>query len=82
MGSADADHSDEELGAVWEAVAELAPQQREVFVLRFAEELSLDEIADVLGVKVGTVKAHLSRALTAVRTKVRGREICDSQAVP
>jgi DNA-directed RNA polymerase specialized sigma24 family protein len=51
-------------------------------VLRFAEELSLDEIADVLGVKVGTVKAHLSRALTAVRTKVRGREICDSQAVP
>jgi RNA polymerase sigma-70 factor (ECF subfamily) len=72
----------EELGAVWEAVAELAPQQREVFVLRFAEELSLDEIADVLGVKVGTVKAHLSRALTAVRTKVRGKEICDSQAVP
>ena len=68
----------EELEAVWAAVSELAPQQREVFVLRFSEEMSLDEIADVLGVKLGTVKTHLSRALTAVRMKVRGKEICDS----
>src|SRR5512146_2179200 len=62
----------EELSAVWSAVAELAPQQREVFVLRFSEELSLEEIARALDIKLGTVKAHLARAVTAVRTRVRG----------
>ncbi len=64
----------EELSAVWSAVAELAPQQREVFVLRFSEEMSLEEIAQVLDVKLGTVKAHLSRALATVRMRVRGAD--------
>jgi RNA polymerase sigma-70 factor (ECF subfamily) len=68
----------EELNAVWSAVSELSPQQREVFVLRFSEELSLEEIARVLDVKTGTVKAHLSRAVAAVRARVRGTEPCDS----
>ncbi len=62
----------EELSAVWNVVGELAPQQREVFVLRFSEEMSLEEIAQVLDIKLGTVKAHLSRAVTTVRTRVRG----------
>ncbi len=62
----------EELSAVWSAVAELAPQQREVFVLRFSEEMSLEEIAQVLDIKLGTVKAHLSRAIASVRIRVRG----------
>jgi RNA polymerase sigma-70 factor (ECF subfamily) len=62
----------EEVNAVWSAVAELSPQQREVFVLRFSEEMSLEEIAQVLGLKTGTVKAHLSRAVAAVRARVRG----------
>ncbi|MGE5114188.1 MAG: RNA polymerase sigma factor [Acidobacteriaceae bacterium] len=64
----------EEVSAVWSAVTELAPQQREVFVLRFSEEMSLEEIAQVLDVKVGTVKAHLWRAVTMVRSRVRGGE--------
>jgi RNA polymerase sigma-70 factor (ECF subfamily) len=64
----------EELGAVWSAVAKLPPQQREAFVLRFSEEMSLEEIAQVLGIKIGTVKAHLSRAVAAVRAQVRGTE--------
>ncbi len=64
----------EEVSAVWSAVAELAPQQREVFVLRFSEEMSLEEIAQVLAIKLGTVKAHLSRAVAAVRMRVRGAQ--------
>ncbi len=64
----------EELSAVWSAVAELAPQQREVFVLRYSEEMSLEEIAQVLDVKPGTVKAHLSRAVAIVRKRVRGAQ--------
>ncbi len=66
----------EELNAVWSVVAELAPQQREVFVLRFSEEMSLEEIAQVLDIKIGTVKAHLSRAVATVRMRVRGVESC------
>ncbi len=64
----------EEVRAVWSAVAELAPQQREVFVLRFSEEMSLEEIAQVLDIKIGTVKAQLSRALATVRQRVRGEK--------
>jgi len=57
----------EELDAVWTAAASLSQQQRAVFLLRFAEEMSLADIADVLGLRVGSVKAQLSRALGKVR---------------
>jgi RNA polymerase sigma-70 factor, ECF subfamily len=61
----------QELDAVWTAVASLPKQQRTIFLLRFAEEMSLVEIADVLRVKVGTVKAHLFRATDRVRQAVK-----------
>jgi RNA polymerase sigma-70 factor, ECF subfamily len=57
----------EELDAVWTAAASLSQQQRAVFLLRFAEEMSLADISEVLGLKVGSVKAQLSRALGKVR---------------
>jgi RNA polymerase sigma-70 factor (ECF subfamily) len=60
----------EEVEKVWQTVRRLSPNQREVFVLRFAEEMGLDEIAQTLGMEVGTVKSHLSRALTAVRKRL------------
>jgi RNA polymerase sigma-70 factor, ECF subfamily len=60
----------EEVVKVWQTVRRLSPHQREVFVLRFAEELGLDEIAQTLGMEVGTVKSHLSRALSAVRKRL------------
>ncbi len=62
----------EEVATVWKVVDTLSAQQKEVFILRFAEEMQLEEIAQVVGVKVGTVKAHLSRAVAAVRAQVRG----------
>ncbi len=55
---------------VWQAAAELPPQQRAVFHLRFAEEMSLEEIAEATQLEVGTVKSHLHRALLTVRRKV------------
>lgn len=61
----------EQADAVWAVVEELAPQQRAIFTLRFAEEMTLEEIAAALGLQVGTVKAHLHRALGAVRRKLR-----------
>ena len=64
----------DELQAVWAAVAELSPRQREVFTLRFVEDMDLREIAETLGLKVGTVKAQLFRSITAVRKKLEEQQ--------
>ena len=60
----------QEVAAIWNAVAGLSPRQRSVFLLRFVEEMELLEIAAVTGMKEGTVKAHLFRALEAVRKRI------------
>jgi RNA polymerase sigma-70 factor (ECF subfamily) len=43
-------------------VAQLPAAAREVIVLRYFEELSLDEIAAILGIKRNAIEARLSRA--------------------
>jgi RNA polymerase sigma-70 factor (ECF subfamily) len=45
----------------------LPERQREIFRLRFYAEMDLDEIADVLGVHIGTVKTQLHRAVHRLR---------------
>jgi len=49
----------------------LSPRQRAVLVLRFYEDLPDRQIAEVLGCPVGTVRSHVSRALTALRVDER-----------
>ena len=56
-------------GALWSYVATLPPKQRSVIVLRYYEQLSEAETADVLGVSVGTVKSQASRALAGLRAR-------------
>jgi RNA polymerase sigma-70 factor (ECF subfamily) len=60
----------QELAAVWSAVETLPSRQKAVFLLRFVEELSLDEIAQALHLRVGSVKSHLFRALSTVKAQV------------
>jgi RNA polymerase sigma-70 factor (ECF subfamily) len=62
----------EQLQAVWQMTASLSPRQQSIFLLRFAEEMSLAEIAETLSLSIGTVKAQLWRATTAVRRQMRG----------
>jgi RNA polymerase sigma-70 factor (ECF subfamily) len=65
----------EEVAGVWAAVRKLSAQQRAVFVLRFVEEMSLEEIAEATSLKLGTVKTHLFRAVHAVRQQCKGRNV-------
>jgi RNA polymerase sigma-70 factor (ECF subfamily) len=60
------------VAAVWEAAAKLPERQRTVFLLRFVEDMDLLEIAYATGIKEGTVKAHLFRAMRAVRVRLGG----------
>ena len=53
--------------ALWSALARLPRKQRAAVVLRYYEDLSEAETADVLGVTVGTVKSTTSRALARLR---------------
>ena len=62
----------EELAAVWSAVDKLSQQQRTAFLLRFGEEMELEEIAAAMELQIGTVKAHLSRAVSAVKRRFDG----------
>ena len=49
------------------ALATLSPRQRAVVVLRYAEDLSEQTVADILGCSIGTVKSHASRGLAQLR---------------
>lgn len=49
---------------------ELPDRQREIFRLRFYAELELDQIAEALGVHVGTVKTQLHRAVHRLRREL------------
>jgi RNA polymerase sigma-70 factor, ECF subfamily len=52
------------------AVDRLPAMQRTAVVLRYAQELSLGEIAELLGIGEGTVKTHLSRGLARLRKRM------------
>jgi len=65
---------DGEREAVWQLVQGLPPRQRAVIVLRYYEDLSEAQIADLLGISTGTVKSQASRALAALRERVPARE--------
>ena len=54
--------SKEEEGAIQQALGKLSREHRSIVVLRDIEGFSYNEIADVLGVSVGTVKSRLARA--------------------
>jgi RNA polymerase sigma-70 factor (sigma-E family) len=63
-------HDDGTGRALWEVVQSLPPKARAVVVLRYYEQLSEAETADVLGISTGTVKSQCSRAIAALRDRV------------
>jgi RNA polymerase sigma-70 factor, ECF subfamily len=60
----------EQVAAIWKAAERLSQNQRTVFLLRFVEDMDVLDIAAATGMKEGTVKTHLFRALRAVREQI------------
>jgi len=54
------------------AIATLSPDHRTVITLHHIEEMSVEEIAGILNISVGTVKSRLSRARENLRRKLAG----------
>lgn len=60
-----------QLQAVWAVAGTLPQQQRTIFLLRFAEDMTLAEISSVMGLRIGSVKAHLFRAIRTIRAALK-----------
>ncbi len=65
---------DESQLRVQRAIENLSVQHREIITMRHYQDLSYEEMAEALGVPVGTVMSRLYRARAALRTTLSERE--------
>jgi len=61
--------------ALGRALATLTPQQRIAIVLRYYDDLALADVADAMGLAVGTVKRYVSDALDRLAAAVGDQEL-------
>lgn len=61
-------------GDVWDAVRSLDERYRAVVVLRFLNDMQLDEIASALDIPLGTVKSRLHTAMKLLRSRLNALE--------
>jgi RNA polymerase sigma-70 factor (sigma-E family) len=64
--AAGTDEIDDRYG-LWPALGRLPKRQRAVVVLRFYEDMTEPQVADALGINIGTVKSQTSKALAKLR---------------
>jgi RNA polymerase sigma-70 factor (sigma-E family) len=65
----------DERDAMWRLIATLPARQRAAVALRFYEDMSYEEIADVLGCRAVTARSHVSRALLTLREQLPSASI-------
>jgi RNA polymerase sigma-70 factor (sigma-E family) len=65
--TAAADQGLGESGDLWDALGRLPRRQRAVVVLRYFEDLTEAQTAELLGITVGTVKSQTSKAMASLR---------------
>lgn len=58
------------LDEMWTALESLSPKRRTAIVLRFYEDLPLDAVAEVMGVRPGTARSLIHRGLASLREVV------------
>ena len=59
---------------IWKHVAELPEAQRHAMILRYSEDLPVQEIADVCNCPAGTIKSRLHHGLKSLKEKCRGMQ--------
>jgi RNA polymerase sigma-70 factor (ECF subfamily) len=59
--------------SIWRAFQQLSHRQQEVFALRYVDEWSTEEVADMLGITTGSVKRYLFRAVHHLRRTLGDR---------
>jgi RNA polymerase sigma factor (sigma-70 family) len=64
------------------ALRRLPARQREVIVLRVLLDLDIETTARELGIAPGTVRAHLSRAVTALRNELARAHTTEADSCP
>jgi RNA polymerase sigma-70 factor (sigma-E family) len=64
------------------ALAQLPTRQRQIVVLRFFEDLSVEQTAELLGISTGTVKSSMFRALSRLRELLGDHHEPQSLEVP
>jgi RNA polymerase sigma-70 factor (sigma-E family) len=72
--TADAEQSVEDRDEVWTALRRVSPRQRAALVLRFYEDLSERQVAEILNCRPGTAKSLVSRGLDALRAEIPTEE--------
>ena len=60
-------------GRIWQAFQKLSARQQEVFALRYVDEWSTEEVAEMLGITTGSVKRYLFRAVQHLRRALGDR---------
>lgn len=63
--------------AVRVAISHLSEEHRAVLILRHYQERTYPEIAETLGIPVGTVKSRLHHALKAVKTELSRKKVLE-----
>jgi len=66
----DATVTQEFVSRIAEGMEKLSPKHREILILRNVKNLSYEEIAEILGISVGTVKSRIARARESLRAKL------------
>jgi len=67
------DRSSDDRDALMTALRAMPPRQRAVVVLRYWDDMSIEDTASVLGITTGAVKSSASRGLDALRRLIGDR---------
>jgi len=69
----ESEFNDEDAARVHAALDDLAPEHREVLVLRFLEDMSYEDIAQTIGCHIGTIRSRLHYAKRGLRRALETR---------